>query len=148
MVRSLKINGRITVYLLENLDPAAWRASPPGGKGRDIASLFAHMISVRLMWLKAAGGTVPAIEIDKTTATVPQVRKALEESAVALQNLIAGALETDGRIKNFKPDVAAFIGYLIAHEAHHRGQISLLARLAGFPVSKQVNFGMWEWGVR
>jgi hypothetical protein len=37
---------------------------------------------------------------------------------------------------------------LIAHEAHHRGQMLLLARQLGHPVDKSTSFGMWEWGVR
>jgi uncharacterized damage-inducible protein DinB len=148
LLRSFDINSRITLYLLGGLDERAWRAVPAGGKGRDIASIFVHIHSVRLMWLKAASGAVLPAPLEKDTASVAQTRKALEESGAALRRLLESALEGDGRIKNFKPDATSFIGYLIAHEAHHRGQISLLARLAGFPVSKAVNFGMWEWGVR
>jgi uncharacterized damage-inducible protein DinB len=51
-------------------------------------------------------------------------------------------------VKGFKPDVAGFVGYLIAHDAHHRGQISMLARQVGHPLSKKTMFGMWEWGSR
>ncbi len=58
------------------------------------------------------------------------------------------ALASGVRIKGFKPDTAAFVGYIIAHDSHHRGQIAMLARQAGFPLPKQVDFGMWEWGVR
>ena len=36
--------------------------------------------------------------------------------------------QSDGRVKGFRPDVAGFLGYLIAHDAHHRGQITMLAR--------------------
>ena len=39
-------------------------------------------------------------------------------------------------------------GYLISHDAHHRGQISTLARQVGHPLPKQATFGMWEWGSR
>ena len=36
-------NNRIDIYLIENVPEEAWRAKPPNGKGRDIASLFVHM---------------------------------------------------------------------------------------------------------
>ena len=148
LLQSLSINCRITLYLLDSLDPAAWRVTPPGANGRDIASVFAHIHSVRLMWLKANGHTPFPAAVDKETVTIAKARKALEESAAGLEILVRNSVEGDGRIKNFNPDVYAFVGYLVAHEAHHRGQASLLARFAGFPISKQTNFGMWEWGNR
>jgi uncharacterized damage-inducible protein DinB len=147
LIQSLSINHRITLYLLDNLDPAAWRVASPGG-GRSIAAVFAHIHSVRLMWLKANGHTPLPAAVDKDTVTIARTRKALEESAAAVEILVRNSVEGDGRIKNFKPHVYAFVGYLVAHEAHHRGQASLLARFAGFPISKQTNFGMWEWGTR
>ena len=54
----------------------------------------------------------------------------------------------DGRIKGFKPHPAAFLGYLISHESHHRGQIMLSLKQSGHPVDKKIQFGIWEWGVR
>ena len=106
------------------------------------------MHNVRLMWMKAAGhqGAMPAkLEPD---CSQEQAIAALETSCAALSTVIAAALAGDGRIKGFKPDVAGFLGYLIAHDAHHRGQASLLARQLGHPLAKSASFGMWEWGVR
>jgi uncharacterized damage-inducible protein DinB len=147
--QSLAISNRITIYLLDNLDAQAWRAEPPGGKGRTAAAIFAHIHNVRVMWLKSAakGSKIPE-PLDREKVTVPQARKALAESAAAVEALADAALKSDGRIRGFKPDAAAFIGYLIAHDSHHRGQISQLARQVGFPISQSANFGMWEWGKR
>lgn len=46
--------------------------------------------------------------------------------------------------KGFRPDVAGFLGYLIAHDAHHRGQITMLAQQLGHPLPQKAMFGMWE----
>jgi uncharacterized damage-inducible protein DinB len=146
VVRSFTIHNRIHLYLIEALDEQAWSAAPPGGKGRTIAALFAHIHSVRLMWLKAAKQALPgALEKE---ASRSEAKKALMASAKAIEEWVLPALEGDGRIPNFKPDGWAFVVYLVAHEAHHRGQVMLLARQAGFPVEKKASFGMWEWGVR
>ncbi len=147
LLSAFDTNDRINQYLLESLPGEAWRAEPPGNKGRDVAGVIAHMHNVRVMWLKATKGKVPE-QLDRFTVTPAQARKALEASRAALHEVLKAALEADGRIKGFGPDVAGFFGYLIAHDAHHRGQITMLARQAGHPIPQKAMFGMWEWGVR
>jgi uncharacterized damage-inducible protein DinB len=141
-------NNRINQYLVQNLSDEAWRAKPPDAKGREIAAMVAHIHNVRLMWLKAAGITDLPPKLDPETVTRQHALQALEASCRALEELLRPALNGDGRIKSFKPDVASFLAYLIAHDAHHRGQITMLARQAGHPVSRSVMFGLWEWGAR
>jgi uncharacterized damage-inducible protein DinB len=147
LLSAFDTNDRISHYLLENLPEAAWRAEPPRGKGRDVASIFPHPHNVRVMWLKATKGTIPA-QLDRHSVTSAQTRKALEESLAALKEVLQASLNSDGRVKGFRPDVAGFFGYLIAHDAHHRGQIAMLARQVGHPIPQKATFGMWEWGVR
>jgi uncharacterized damage-inducible protein DinB len=147
LLSSFDTNDRINQYLLDNLSAEAWRADPPNKKGRDIAGVFAHMHNVRVMWLKATKGKVPE-QLDRFTVTPAQAKKALDASRVALREVLEASLKADGRIKSFRPDVAGFFGYLIAHDAHHRGQITMLARQAGHPIPQKASFGMWEWGTR
>ncbi len=147
LLEAFDINDRINRYLLANLPEGAWRAEPPEGKGRDVASIVAHIHNVRVMWLKATKGKIPA-QLDRHTVTPAQADKALEQSRAALREVLQASLNGDGRIKGFRPDVAAFFGYLIAHDAHHRGQITMLARQVGHPIPQKATFGMWEWGVR
>jgi uncharacterized damage-inducible protein DinB len=147
LLRTFDIHCRVTIYLLQNLDPTAWRAATLDGRGRDIAAIATHIHSVHGMWLKAAGGTVPQ-PLDKATVTIEEAIAGTQASAAALRALISTSLESGVRVKNFQPDTIAFLGYLIAHDSHHRGQIAMLARQAGFPLSKKANFGMWEWGIR
>lgn len=73
---------------------------------------------------------------------------ALTASGKAVEVLLRKSLASGGRIKGFKPHAAAFLGYLISHESHHRGQIVLTLKQAGHPVDKKTAFGLWEWGVR
>jgi uncharacterized damage-inducible protein DinB len=42
--------------------------------------------------------------------------------------------------------VADAVGYPIANDPHHRGQIVVLSRQVGHPVPTQTGFGLCEWG--
>jgi len=149
LLNAFAINDRINQYMIDNLPREAWRALPPEGKGREVAAIVAHMHNVRVMWLKAAakGSQIPD-QLDRHTATPAQAKKALAQSHDALSAVLRDALASDGRVKGFKPDVAGFFGYLIAHDAHHRGQIAMLARQVGHALPPKAMFGMWEWGTR
>jgi uncharacterized damage-inducible protein DinB len=149
LLTSFDTNDRINLYMIENLPAQAWRAEPPAGKGRTIAAIVAHLHNVRLMWLKAAakGSEIPQ-QLDRTRVTPVQAARALEQSREALSAVLQSALLSGGRVKGFRPDVAGFFGYLIAHDAHHRGQICMLARQIGHPLPQKAMFGMWEWSTR
>lgn len=149
LLNALSTNDRINVYLLENLSDEAWNSAAPGGKGRTIPAVIGHIHNVRLMWLKSASGSSELPDkLEKEIFSKEHAKKALNASGKAVQELVAASLATDGRIKGFKPDVASFVAYLFAHDAHHRGQIAMMARQLGYPLSKSAGFGMWEWGTR
>lgn len=148
ILQTFAVNEKINQLLLSNLPEAAWQAEPPGRTGRTIAEIFTHMHNVRLMWLKAAAKDALLPEkLDGRTCTLEQAKTSLAESAQSCQALIAAALSTPtAKVKNFSPDAIHFVAYLISHDAHHRGQISQLARQTGHALPKKINFAMWEWG--
>lgn len=148
LVETWEINNRINLHLLNAIAPANLKAQA-GGKGRTVGEMFAHIHNVRLMWLKAAApellGKTEKIEGE---ADKKLLEKSLNASGAAISELLKKSGGPGGKIKNFKPHAAAFVGYLISHESHHRGQIALTLKLAGAPLDKKIGFGMWEWGSR
>ncbi len=73
-----------------------------------------------------------------------QLEKALKLSGSAMAEMIRLGFE-NGKVKGFKPNPAGFFAYIIAHEAHHRGQILLTLKLAGAKIEQSVQFGLWDW---
>jgi len=146
LAQSFQVNEAANQLLLLNVSDGSWRAVRPTGKGRSIAAIACHIHNVRLMWLSAAEAKMPP-KLDEKTASRDEVMRALTRSADGVRRLIdKGLADPAGKVPNFKPDVVLFVGYLIAHDSHHRGQIAMLVRQLGYPLPAKVNFGLWEWG--
>ncbi len=142
------INNRIHLYLLNALQEENLAATATS-KGRTVGEQFVHIHNVRLMWLKAS---MPELmenvtKLEKDNLTKSSLAENLMQSANAIAQLLEKGIET-GKIKGFKPHPEAFLGYLIAHESHHRGQITLSLKQSGIQLDKKILFGIWEWGVR
>jgi uncharacterized damage-inducible protein DinB len=148
LLNTFAINQKANELLLANISDAVWQMPAPTGKGRTIAAIASHMHNVRLMWLSAADkvAKLPA-KLDGEKSNREELSEALRNSAAAISKLTEkGLADPAGKVPNFKPDVVAFVGYLIAHDAHHRGQIAMLARQLGHPIPAKTGFGVWEWG--
>jgi uncharacterized damage-inducible protein DinB len=158
-VQIFAANDRINQVLIEHLDPSAWSAKPPTakppGSGRPIAAIFTHMHNVRCKWIRL---TAPHLKVPpqlkRAHCTPQQARAGLAASAAGCAEMLAEALGGGGgRIETFCRDGWAqpwpvgleMLCYMLAHEAHHRGQVCMLAHQLGFPLPIEVTSGIWNW---
>ena len=150
LIETWLIHDRINLYLLDAVAPGSLDGHS-ASKGRSVGEQFAHLHNVRLMWLKASDPELlkGLAKVEKEQASDKKLlRKSLIDSGAAIATLLANSRAAGGKVKGFKPHATAFLGYLISHESHHRGQIALTLKQAGAPLDKKIGFGIWEWGVR
>ena len=150
LLETWEIHARINLYLLDAIAPEAL-GDRSASKGRTVGVQLAHVHNVRLMWLKeAAPELMEGLDkVEKDAAgDAALLRRSLEASAAAVSALLRGALAAGGKVRGFRPHAAAFLGYLVSHESHHRGQIALTLKQAGHPLDRKTAYGLWEWGVR
>ena len=147
-------NDRMNQLLIEHLDPAAWTAKPPGNV-RTIGAIFTHVHNVRSKWVRL---TAPHLKVppllNRRHCSPQQAGTALAESAARCTEMLSEALGSSGdRGKKFLRDGWArpwpagpeMLCYMLSHEAHHRGQVCMLAHQLGFPLPIGVTSGLWNW---
>ena len=154
LLETYAVNDAMNQLILDQLDPGAWRAKPPGRNARTIAAIFAHVHNVRRKWLRLSAPhlKLPA-QLDRVRCTQRQAGAALAESARRCSEMLAEALERPaGRVQQFRrdgwarpwPGGAAMFAYMISHDAHHRGQVCMLAHQLGFPIKAAYRIWIWE----
>ncbi len=144
------IANRINLYVLDAIPPEAL-GIVPDTKGRSAGQMFAHIHNIRLSWLEVAAPELMdgLAKIEKSHyAAKDHLRHSLEASGQAIEGLLKKAFAAKGKVKGFKPHVVAFVAYLVAHDAYHRGEIGTVLKQVGHPLDSKVSYGMWEWGVR
>jgi uncharacterized damage-inducible protein DinB len=149
LVETWSIHDRINRYLLQAV-PEEALGSALAAKHRTVFQLFAHLHNVRLMWLKSAAPELleGLSKLEGTDGDKTALSAALEASGKAIEALLRKSLAAGGKVRGFKPHAAAFVGYLISHESHHRGQIVWTLKNTGRPLDQKTSYGLWEWGVR
>jgi uncharacterized damage-inducible protein DinB len=157
-VRIFAANERMNQMLIEHLDPAVWGSKPPGtirrSTSRPIAAIFTHMHNVRCKWVRltAPHMKVPQ-QLNRAHCTPRQARAGLAESAARCEEMLAEALGAESQVRKFRRDGWArpwpagveMLCYMLSHEAHHRGQVCMLAHQLGFPLPVAVMSGLWNW---
>ena len=149
-------NQRVTSYLIENLPPELWSQSVPGSPRRTVRMLAAHIHNTRCMWIKMIGarhGVAVPKTVDGRAVRPAELTRALTRSSRGIIDLIRLGAARGGEIppaawQNFPTDLVHFLSYFVAHEAHHRGQLCMLARQLGHRLPAEVTNGLWQWKQR
>ena len=156
LIDAWRTNNRVTTYLIENLPTEMWSTTVPGAPRRTVRSILAHLHNARCAWIKMIGGR-HGVVVPKTVnarAVGPaELLRALERSSKGMIALIELGVERGGTIppaawQNFPTDLVHFLSYFVAHEAHHRGQLCMLARQLGHRLPAEITGGLWQWKKR
>lgn len=156
LIAAWRTGNRVTIELIENLPPKLWDVRVPGSPQRTIRSIAAHLHNARCRWIKTLGAehgiTAPA-QIDRHRVTPRQVAAALKRSSRGMEALLELAFASGGRLppsrgyvwRNLALDAGHVLTYFVAHEAHHRGQIVMVARQTGHRLPATAMAALWQW---
>ena len=159
ILNAWKTNNQVTIFLVEHLPAELWKATVPGAPRRTIRMIAGHIHNARCMWIKTLGKehgiTVPR-SVDRFKVTPKELIPALRLSGEGILSLLELGCDHGGTIpdsksyvwRNLPLDVGHVLGYFIAHEGHHRGQIVMLARQIGHRLPAEVTDGLWHWSKR
>lgn len=156
LIAAWHTNQRVTTYLIENLPRELWSMNIPGSPRRTIRMLAAHIHNVRCSWIKMIGadhGIAVPRTVDGRTVRPSELTRALARSSEGIVALIRLGIARGGSVppaawQNFPTDMVHFLNYFVAHEAHHRGQLCMLARQLGHRLPADVTAGLWQWKKR
>jgi uncharacterized damage-inducible protein DinB len=156
LIAAWETNNRVTVYLIKNLPAELWSMKIPGSSRRTVGAIAVHIHNARCMWIKMIGarhGVVVPQSVDVRSINSSELLRALRQSSRGMIDLIKLATTRGGSIppaawQNFPTDVVHFLNYFVAHEAHHRGQLCMLARQLGHRLPTEVTAGLWQWKTR
>jgi len=146
LLEAFRHSGRVSEYLVEVVPAALWRTPPPGDRGRSIAAIVAHMQSVRRTFARMGGARPGPPSLDRQRSTPAQARRALRQSTDDLAQLFEAALAArQARVKGMPRRTVNMLMYLVQHDAHHRGQITSLARSLGHQFASEDVMRIWGW---
>jgi uncharacterized damage-inducible protein DinB len=156
MIAAWRTNNRVTMRLIEGLPAALWHASVPEMPRRTIRAIAAHLHNARCGWLRTLGrehGIVAPPRVDRVRVTRRDLLAALKKSSQGMESLLKLGFESDGQVppskgyvwRNLSLDVGHVLTYFVAHEAHHRGQIVMVARQTGHRLPKATADALWQW---
>jgi len=137
----------ILLLLLAAIPPKGMKALPTGSRGRTVALQFAHLDRVRRGWLEyfatAKRPKMPRGDKEQPP-TKAQLRKMLNDSGKRVAAFLGDSIRAGVKPRMFAGHAVRWMGYLIAHESHHRGQIMLALKQSGMRLPETVAMdGLW-----
>jgi uncharacterized damage-inducible protein DinB len=123
--------------MLEDLSPSEWTTKPQDNMN-SIAAVIEHVVLVERKFLSVLAGSPEAIDTQAPFKAnqwdVAAIREAWRNSLPAAERVLAAVKEEDlsseGLTLGIGPvNKRQLIAYMIAHTAHHRGQIPILKKL-------------------
>lgn len=148
LLEAWRTNNRINLFLIDRISDAGMKCTLSKRGGRDVARQFAHLHNVRVWHLeKRAKDLAEGLVVfeTKVTPSKAKLKKALLASSSAVESFLEGVLAGTPKRRGMKKGVFTTLGYFIAHESHHRGNILLTLKECGHKLDQKEQYAIWDW---
>lgn len=142
-------HNKMNYLLMDHITDSGMLQSLSTRGGRTIFGQWVHIHNVRMQWLEIGAKDIfkKYKLLDKDDPYNPNaLRKAFDDSAKGIEELLSRSWEDGGKIKGFRKGVIPMLGYFISHESHHRGNMLLTLKQRGEKIPDTVKWGLWDWG--
>jgi len=148
ILEAWRANNRINLYLIDAIDKEGMQCTLSKRGGRNVVRQFAHIHNNRFWQLeKRAKDLVEGLHkyATKEEPTRAFLKKTLKESGKRIERFFEDCVAGKPKRRPFKRGVIPFLGYLIAHESHHRGNILLTLKECGHNLDQDTRYAIWDW---
>ena len=148
LVEAWRTNNKVGLLFIELISDEGMDKTLSSRGGRTVYQQLVHLHNVRMQWLqvvdKEIAGKYKVIDRD-APYNKDLLYEAFEDSGKGIGEFIQRSWDKGGKVNSFKKGLIPFIGYLIAHEGHHRGNILLTLKQSGVKVPDELKRDIWEW---
>lgn len=147
LIAAWRIANEKNLRLLDAI-PAEHLADRASPRGRTVGEQFVHVVNVRIKWIQVRMGRdakdLQAFPKEKA-GRKKALRQAFVDTAARMEDFFRRFRDGVKAKSSTPQSILRFYSYMVAHEAHHRGQALLHLKLCGHAPPQDVRFGIWNW---
>lgn len=148
IIETWQINHKVNLMVLDALNDEALGLSLSKRGGGNVGHQLAHIYNVRFWHAEKidnaliSGSKTVKAEDEKT---IDMLRELHEISTEWITKILTKAILENKAIKGTKRGIIPYLGKMLAHEAHHRGNILLTLKISGFKLPDTLKYTIWDW---
>ena len=143
-----RTNNRINLFLIGEISDEGMKCTLSTRGGRNVVRQFCHVHNNRLYLLESRARDLAKGLYKFATKEEPdkaRLKQNLQASSERIETFLRDAAAGVPRRRSLKKGVIAHLGYLVAHESHHRGSILLTLKQCGHNLDQATRYAIWNW---
>ncbi len=148
LLEAWRTNNRINLFLIDEISDEGMKSTLSTRGGRNVVRQFCHVHNNRVYLLENRARDLAEGLYKFETKEEPdrkRLKEHLETSGARIETFLADCAAGVPKRRGFKKGVIAHLGYLIAHESHHRGNILLTIKQCGHNLDQAKRYAIWNW---
>ena len=148
LLEAWRTNNRINLFLIDKISDEGMKCTLSTRGGRNVVRQFCHVHNNRVYALENRARDLAEELYKFETKEEPskkRLKECLEASAERIETFFADCAASVPKRRGFKKGVIAHLGYFIAHESHHRGNILLTLKQCGHNLDQATRYTIWNW---